>query len=164
MAGNFDLLGDPIPENHGKAGANGHIPTAENVKKVRLLLVAGMEVSRIAEQLGISMPTLRKHYFSSGVKRDVRAARRRAIADEKAKALLRLDKAAEKGNVTAIKEMNAILQAERIKDLSRDAAGDDEQPAEKPEAPAPRNKKDQRVDAAVAAIDGDDLLNPVKVH
>ncbi len=62
----FGLLGDPIPENHGKPGANGHVPTAENARKIRVLLVVDMKKAQIARYLGITFPTLNKHYFQSG--------------------------------------------------------------------------------------------------
>lgn len=158
----FDLLGDPIPDNYGKAGANGHIATAENINKVRLLLIAGMDKKDIAAELGISQPTLTKHYFQSGCKA-VKDARRRALADERAKNLLRLDKAAEKGNVTAIKELNAVLSAEAMKDRARDAAGDGDQPAPRKASTGPTGKKDQQIAQAQQALLDDDMLNP-KVH
>lgn len=161
MSRKFDLLGDPIPDNHGEVGANGHIATAEKVNKVRLLLVSGMTQKEIAAQLGITIPTLRKHYFHSGQKK-IAAARRQAVADERAKNLLRLDKAAGDGNVAAIKEMKSILADEAMKDRARDAAGDGEHAPAKESKPAatPRGKKEKQVDAAQNAIQQDSLLDP----
>ncbi|WP_147112123.1 hypothetical protein [Tateyamaria sp. syn59] len=161
----FDLLGDPIPENHGEPGANGHIATKENVKKVKLLLVSGFEKKDIAAELGISVPTLNKHYFRSGLK-GVKAARKKALAEEKAANLLRLDQAASKGNVTAIRELNSILAAEAMKDLAREVAGDETGETKPKPAPssAPRGKKQQQADAAVRAIAGNPLLDPKSVH
>ncbi|MEO0485282.1 MAG: hypothetical protein AAF092_05165 [Pseudomonadota bacterium] len=159
----FDLLGDPIPDNHGKAGANGHIATAENCNKVRLLLVAGVDQKQIAEELGVSVPTLTKHYFKSGSKA-IKAARRRAVADERAKNILRLDAAAQKGNVSAIKELNSILADEAIRQRAADVQdGTEDSKPKKPEAPAPRGKKEKQVAAAEDAIATNDLLNP-RVH
>lgn len=63
MGGNFDLLGDPIPEGWGKRGRPQHIPTGENRQKVRMLLAFDWSSSRIARALRITEPTLRKHYF-----------------------------------------------------------------------------------------------------
>ncbi|WP_157946809.1 hypothetical protein [Thalassobius sp. I31.1] len=157
----FDLLGHPIPENHGKAGANGHIVTPENVNKVRLLLIAGRQKKDIAADLGISIPTLTKHYFLSGAK-EVKEARQRALADERAKNLLRLDEAASKGNVTAIRELNSILAAEAIKDRAREFNGVTEEKSA-PARPAPRGKKEQQIDAAKRVLETDDLLDP-RVH
>lgn len=164
MTPKFDLLGDPVPENHGKAGANGHIPTSRNVNKVRLLLISGMDKKRIAEELGVSVPTLTKHYFASGAK-EVKDARKKALVDARAKNLLRLDEAASKGNVTAIKEQNAILLAEAIKDRHSEVAGDDEDAGAKPRkaAPAPRGKKEQQSEAAKDVLRENSLFDP-RVH
>lgn len=102
MALEFDLLGDPVPEGRGKPGATGHIATAENVNKVRWLAAAGLKKPKIAEQLGISIPTLNKHYFK---KLSVKAAQEQALAEIKARTLLQLDKAASSGSVSAMKEI-----------------------------------------------------------
>lgn len=58
----FDLLGDPIPENHGGRGRPPHIVTSENRNKVMMLLAFGWKDERIARALRIAPPTLRKHY------------------------------------------------------------------------------------------------------
>lgn len=113
MRSGFDLLGDPIPENHGKPGANGHVATAENTKKVRTLLVAGVNLPRIAEELGISVPTLRRHYFANG-KINVAQAREMARAEMEARVLLKLDQKVDEGNVSAMKEMRKIVEAKRL--------------------------------------------------
>lgn len=60
----FDLFGDPVPANHGGRGRPAHMPTTENRNKVTLLLALGWSNSRIASALGVTEPTLRKHYFS----------------------------------------------------------------------------------------------------
>jgi hypothetical protein len=64
MAQSLDLFGDPIPENWGKRGRPAHIRTAENVNKVTMLVALGWANPRIANALDITLPTLRKHYFS----------------------------------------------------------------------------------------------------
>lgn len=58
----FDLLGDPIPENHGGRGRPPHIVTTGNRNKVMMLLAFGWTDERIARALRIAPPTLRKHY------------------------------------------------------------------------------------------------------
>ncbi len=63
MDQNFDLFGDPIPENHGKRGRPPHMVTQENRNKVMMLLALGRSNERIAAALGITAPTLRKNYF-----------------------------------------------------------------------------------------------------
>jgi hypothetical protein len=60
----FDLFGDPVPENRGKRGRPQHVPTQENRNKVNMLLAMGRSNERIANALNVTVPTLRKHYFS----------------------------------------------------------------------------------------------------
>lgn len=94
----FDLLGDPIPENFGKRGRPPHMPTAENRNKIILLLAQGWPDGRIAGALGITVPTLRKHYF--------RELKVRAVARDRVEAigLLSLWNMGREGNVAAMKE------------------------------------------------------------
>ena len=75
MAQNLDLLGDPIPENWGGRGRPAHIPTAENSNKVMVLLAMDWSEEKIAAALGITKPTLRKHYFRQLKVRDEARAR-----------------------------------------------------------------------------------------
>lgn len=71
VASNFDLFGDPVPANHGGRGRPQHVPTQENRNRVNLLLAAGWSNERIAATLRVTLPTLRKHYFSELKFRDV---------------------------------------------------------------------------------------------
>lgn len=64
MDPNVDLFGDPIPSNWGMRGRPEHIATDENALKIKVLLAEGWSNGRIAGALGITVPTLRKHYFS----------------------------------------------------------------------------------------------------
>lgn len=59
----FDLLGDPIPEGHGKRGRPPHRVTEEKRRLVMLLMAHDWSFERIASALSISVPTLRKNYF-----------------------------------------------------------------------------------------------------
>lgn len=115
MGRKFDLLGDPIPENKGNPGANGHIATSENVNKVRLLVVSRWTSQQIAEELGISVPTLNKHYFKNA---SIKRARQTALSEVKGRLMLQLDAEASSGNVTAQKELLKILDKEMMNDLS----------------------------------------------
>ena len=58
----YDLFGDPIPANWGERGRPAHIPTQQN--RVSMLVALGWTNPRIAAALYITLPTLRKHYFS----------------------------------------------------------------------------------------------------
>lgn len=151
----FDLLGDPIPANHGQVGRNEHAPNAETSNKIRVLLCSGMNLREIAREVGLSVPTLRKHYFQNGAVSKA-AARKVALSDQRAKVLLRLDAAADGGNVTAMKAQLAILDSQ----IAKVAAGEEEdRRAKGPGAPAPKGKKAASVDAAhEAEADFDDWL------
>jgi hypothetical protein len=118
MARDFDLLGDPIPEGRGLQGRTGHIPTSTNAKKIRLLLIAKWTIDAIAEEIGISAPTLRKHYFRNG-KINLGRAREIAVQEVRGRTLLQLDKAAEAGNVSAIKEIRRIADVADVSDLPK---------------------------------------------
>ncbi len=117
MVEGFDLLGDPIPAGRGKPGAPEHVPTAQNVNKVRLLLVAGMKKPEIAKHLGVSIPTLNKYYFK---KLTIRNAQLAAISEVQARTLLQLDKAAQTGAVSAMKEINKITKQAEMDCLASD--------------------------------------------
>ncbi|WP_136441623.1 hypothetical protein [Pacificoceanicola onchidii] len=160
MTQKFDLLGDPIPDNHGKPGANGHIATAENVSKVRGLLASGKDKRDIALELGITLPTLTKHYFQSG-KLSVKNARRKARADLRAKLMLKLDEQVGKGNVSAMRTMKQILDEEDVRDAAQEAAT---APTATKPAALPKGKKEALTAAAEQAIDADPLLNPEHLH
>ncbi|MGK7663366.1 MULTISPECIES: hypothetical protein [unclassified Marinovum] len=72
-----------------------------------------MKNQQIARELGISVPTLRKHYFQSG-KINARLAREMAIAEMRARNILRLDREADKGNVSAMRALEPLIEkAER---------------------------------------------------
>jgi hypothetical protein len=94
----FDLLGDPIPQGYGKRGRPPHIRTKENSNKIILLLAQGWPDQRIAAAIGITIPTLKKHYFSELKVRDAARDRVEAIG------LLSLWSLGREGNVAAMKE------------------------------------------------------------
>jgi hypothetical protein len=96
---NFDLLGDPIPEGFGKRGRPPHVPTDEKRLKVRVLLAFTGDEEEVAAGIGISVPTLRKHYFRE--LRDKLSARRQL----KATLLYRLAEQSEQGNASAIEKL-----------------------------------------------------------
>lgn len=119
VAHEFDLLGDPIPENHGKAGANGHMATSENVNKVRLLVLAKWTSAEIANELGVSVPTLNKHYFRN---RSIKTARKTVISEARGRVLLMLDQQARAGNVSAIKEVGKMVAKAELDEIAAEQA------------------------------------------
>lgn len=94
----LDLLGDPIPPNHGRRGRPQHVPTKESRNKIILLLAQGWTDARMAGAIGISLPTLKRHYFSELKVRDAARDRVEAIG------LLSLWNMGREGNVAAMKE------------------------------------------------------------
>jgi hypothetical protein len=100
----LDLFGDPVSKNHGRRGRPEHVATAENRRKVNMLLALGWSNPRIAAALRITQPSLRKHYFSELQSRSV--ARDRLDT----KLAMTLWKLVEDGNVSAIKEFRKLLE------------------------------------------------------
>ena len=108
MDGVFDLFGDPVPEGHGRPGRPSHVATFENRNKVKMLLACGWDDDRIAGALGITRPTLRKHYLRElkirAVARDKLDAQRRVLLWQQGSA----------GNVAAMREFGRLLEADDL--------------------------------------------------
>ncbi|HEY4136482.1 MAG TPA: hypothetical protein VGO34_14855 [Alphaproteobacteria bacterium] len=153
MAGNFDLLGDPIPENWGKRGRPPHLPTELNRNKVRLLLAFGWLEERIARALRITKPTLRKHYFSELKHRD--EARDALEANHKSM----LYEAATKGNVGAMKELGRLIDRDLLARSVRDFE-DDRSEARTPKLGKKEEASKMAQTAGDGSIWGDDLKSP----
>lgn len=127
MAENLDLLGDPIPENFGGRGRPPHIPTTTNRNKVMVLLAMDWDEVRIAKAIGITKPTLKKHYF-----RELKV-REEARARLEAQLLVGMAAKALTGDVPAFREIDKRF-------ARADLAGADE--AYRPTAlPAPKAEK-----------------------
>jgi ATP/maltotriose-dependent transcriptional regulator MalT len=125
MAQEFDLLGDPIPENWGKRGRPAHIPTHQNRNKIRVLLAFGWSNKEIAKALRITTETMRKHYSVELRQRD------EARPALKAKAMMMIFDAAEGGNVAAMKELQRLIEKDEV----------DRMPARQARQPAPGKKE-----------------------
>lgn len=95
----LDLFGDPVPLNRGGKGRPAHVATAENRAKVTLLLATGRKPIEVAGAMGITQPTLYKHYFNELEQR--KSARLRVEGNM----LLALAKQATSGNVGAAKRL-----------------------------------------------------------
>lgn len=141
MGQEFDLLGDPIPEGFGRRGRPPHVPTDEKRLKVRVLLAFSDDEAEVAAGIGVSVPTLRKHYFRE--LKDKASARRQL----KATLLYRLMEQSEQGNATAIEKLFKRLDRTELTELSQAVASRHEPKAAK------LGKKEQRKVAA-AEIDG----------
>lgn len=124
-----DLFGNPIPRTRDKAGRPEHEWTVENSNKINLIFATGGEPRDAAAVLGITMPTLRKHYFSE--LEQWRVARLRL----KAAQLQRLHEEGAKGNVAAIKELFKQMDKGALAQLSERVANRSGRPAQ-PKPPA----------------------------
>ena len=93
-------------------GRPGFKPTAQQRKDVKLFVACGMSEPRIASVIGIAKNTLRKHFTD-----ELRDGREIEMAAN----LRRLRKAADKGNVTAMKQLDARFSAvaPRVNGLTR---------------------------------------------
>lgn len=104
MAENLDLLGWPIAESK-EAGRPEHKPTEENCNKIMMLMVFGKTNAEIAKALGLSQPTLRKHYLQQLDQRKMA----RLQLDATRWAVLYAKIIA--GDVGAVKELGKMLEA-----------------------------------------------------
>jgi hypothetical protein len=71
MTPDFDLFGNEIVTTDPKRGRPEHVPTEENIIFVMVLLAAGHSNKDVAATLGLTVPTLRKHYLHLLKKRDL---------------------------------------------------------------------------------------------
>jgi hypothetical protein len=151
------LFGWPAMPWKGMRGRPPHVPCEKSVNKVKMLLAFGWANSRIANALGISEPTLRRHYFSV---LKVRAIARDALDARRAELLWAQ---VEKGNVGAMKAFDRILSENDIMTRARRLRDDEVEDDE--EAPVQKRsgyigKKGLATDAAQAALAIDPDLQP----
>ena len=97
-----DLLGHPVPANKGAKARPQHAPTAENLEIAMLLYAEGRTDADVAAAIGITPPTLRRHYFSSPELKRIRRSARMVVQGQ---LLLALAKAVAEGKVAAIDKM-----------------------------------------------------------
>lgn len=152
MAENLDLLGWPIPEPRD-AGRPEHVATEENRNKIMMLLVFGRTNAEIAKAIGVSQPTLRKHYLQQLQQRKVARLQLDAtrFAAIYGKVLA--------GDVGASKELGKMLAEHDRKEM---AAAFGQEP-KKGKEPKPGKKEQATQDAKDAAADdagdwGSDLI------
>lgn len=114
MTENFDLFGNPYVERPTKRGRPPHEVTKKTRNRVSMLVALGWANPRSASALGVTLPTLHKHYFYELRQRDV--ARDRLE-------LRRLELAwemAEAGNVGAFKEFGKMLERNDRMEIERE--------------------------------------------
>jgi hypothetical protein len=140
----FDLFGDPVPANWGQRGRPEHIPTQQNRNCVSMLVALGWSNKRIAAALFVTLPTLRKHYFSELKYRDVARDRLNANLATKLWSLFM------EGNVAAGKEFRKFLE---VNDWMETAMGS--QPPSTGKAPSERVGKKALDNRRAADADAD---------
>lgn len=117
-------------------------PTDEDREKVRVLKAGGMSMEAIAEAVGISEPTLRKH-FSSELDR--------ATAKVRAEVLMARFRSAMGGNVSAQNKMLELVGA---------SAADDKVNARGKKSEPKKGKKEEQMEAAESVASGDKFAPP----
>jgi hypothetical protein len=106
----IDLFGDPVlPRREGR-GRPEVVWTKDGSNVVLLAFARGLSVKQAATAIGVSVPTLRKVYFSEVSKR----AEARLRMEQRQ--LARLNEAAQGGNVAAEKELMKQIERLRTRD------------------------------------------------
>lgn len=141
----FDLFGDPVVAAKEDRGRPEHQWSLANSNKVLIAFAKGLSVKEAATAIGVSVPTLRKHYFSEVAKRD--AARLRMEMTQ----LSRLNDHAAAGNVAAEKELLKRLDKARVESIA-DRVADRGRNGAPPRAPKPGKKAAAK--AAAAEVTG----------
>lgn len=147
-----DLFGALRELPSGRRGRPSHLWSQEAENRVILGLAMGYTDKEIAFGLGISAPTLRKHYLSALKKREMQRTRFELWRAEV------LANEANAGNVGAMKELTKIVEKRDrylAEERLRSGRSDEE----------PKGKKEQRREAAAKAVEGTDdgwgdLLKP----
>lgn len=145
-SGEVDLFGDPVIHRDKSRGRPAHERTERNANKVSLLFAMGHEVKEVAAALGITQPTLRKHYFSEVTQRDAMRLKVRAevYAD--------LFAQAKGGNVGAMKKLLDLVERGDLAALN--AAVKNRKPDEKKASPSPKMGKKQEQQLAAEQVGG----------
>ncbi|MEM8822048.1 MAG: hypothetical protein AAGF30_00410 [Pseudomonadota bacterium] len=116
-----------------------------------------MPLKEIARQLGISVPTLKTHYFSTR-RIKYEDARKAALAETKAWTVMKLRQAADSGNVSAIKELRRIAEEEERDILEEELRSGDTKPAQAAASPKPGKKELSHEEAMRAEAEMEELL------
>ena len=138
ILGEVDLFGYPVLIRDAMRGRPEHVRTDEIAKRISMLFALGRSVADVAAAVGLSQPTLRKHYFSEVQQRAIMLDRLEADLTAK------LFDQSENGSTTATK---ALLDRCDDARAARFAAAviKDRRPADKPVA---KGKKEQQREAA----------------
>lgn len=149
LPGVIDLFGDPVPASRGRKGRPPHVPTAENRRFVQLALACGHDEVAIAEALGITDRTLKRHYFHE------LAGKRSARLRLEMKSLALIVAQAEASNTSAMALLEKKIERMHQRDLARG------KPAREAKPPKLGKKEQALIDAHQAGKDSSwsSLLN-----
>jgi hypothetical protein len=121
----LDLFGEPVPDGWGGRGRPAHVASQQNRNRVSMLVALGWSNKRIAAALFVTLPTLRKHYFSELKFREVARDRLDATLATKLWDLFLA------GNVAAGKEFRKLVERNDLM-LYGQSAPPDTRPAKAP--------------------------------
>ncbi len=136
--GPVDLFGCPVILREAKRGRPPHARSEEIAKRVSMLFALGRSVADVAAAIGVTQPTLRKHYFSEVRQRD--AMLDRLEADQMAKLF---DQSAA-GSTSATKALLDRCDDARAARFAAAVVKDRRQS----DKPAAKGKKEQQREAA----------------
>lgn len=146
-----DLFGDVCTLPSGRRGRPAHRWSQSNNDRVIIGLALGYSDAEIASGLGVSVPTLKKYYFSTALK--MRAMQRARYELWRAQTLAAQ---ANDGNVSAMRELQAIFDARDRKTALRRMTETQEN------APQRLGKKEVAEQAAVSAGEGTEWGDDLK--
>ncbi|MBB4207272.1 sigma-70 family RNA polymerase sigma factor [Roseinatronobacter bogoriensis] len=154
-----DLFGNPVRTRKGQRGRPSLEISAEDRDVVEAALVRGWSNERIAKAVGISVPSLKRHFRSALAKRDAARDRMEAALFS---ALAR--QGIDKGNVGALRQLRELLD----KDMARAQQAEmHRRQSEADSAGVKLGKKEAAQQAAEAALQSEgwgDLLKPGGMH
>lgn len=142
-----DLFGNPVDAKTGKPGRPRKQATIEDRNKVKMLLAVGWSNERIANVLHMSLPTFRRLFFQElkgrSFARDMLDARRLELAV----------KAANGGNVGAMRQVDRLLEHFDRMEAERAYAGRKDKTPERPTEKLGKKVLDEKL-----ALDADAAL------
>jgi hypothetical protein len=142
--GPVNLFGEPVPERRSARGRPQKCWTVENSRFLLIAAMLGHSLADAASVIGMSLPTVRKHYFSEVEYWD------RAKLRMRIKAMGHLIEEMEKGNVAATKQlMKELERADMPGGAARASA------APRKSKPAKLGKKEQALADARAMGDAE---------
>ena len=144
----LDLLGDPVPEGKDEPGRPPHTATQERRQTVIILLAQNYKDGDIAAALGITVPTLKKHYKAELAVRSKARMRMYAALSHA------LFSAAMERNTAALKECLERLERAGVK------ANSEAMEARQKRAEKAPEKKGKKAEAQAAAEGYEGLYAP----